>query len=753
MDAKLTALYDLGQRLILVQDRQQIAKAVLDIAAQVLDLQDSDLLLVDEGRKELYVAARRGSLQGAKNLRLPLEGERGITVAAARRREPLYVPDVRRDPRYVYAGFSAISELAVPVQIKGRVLGVLNVESDQFDAFSEQDRELVSILANQAALALENARLHAQEHRQAEEMILLNELARRIGASLDLQATLEAIVAAAAELIPCALVEASLWDEQRETLTVQAICCDPDRAYPVGKSFPPGKGYTGWLVRHREPLFVPDVDARRDVHPDLLPGERPFKAYAGVPLLASQALVGTLVLVANEAGAFTPGDMRLLQALAHHAAAAIHNARLYEQIARRHQELSALYAVAEAINRPGDLDQILEEGLKRALAVSGLEMGAIAVRDPRSNVLALKSHEGMSPDFVAWLQKRLEHKSREAWPEGQDFLTAELLPALDVPSPHMLQAPVPGGVPAPHMLQAPVPGGVPAAVQEAGIRFLVEIPLFAEGDMVGVLLVATRQAHPGAGHPCTPEERSLLKAIAHQLGTAIANARLRQEALVAERLAAVGRVAASVAHDLRSPLGGILRSAEFLARPELSPATRGKLSQAVVSLARRLINTTQEILDYVRGERLPLRRVPCPVSEFLDQVLAVMEVDFSDRGIEVARSCAYQGPVVMDADRMAQVIYNIAANARDAMPGGGTFTVATQKVGTCVEFRFSDTGPGVPESLADQIFEPFFTSNKREGTGLGLAIARRIVEEHGGALRLEQNDERQGATFVLALPV
>jgi two-component system NtrC family sensor kinase len=106
----------------------------------------------------------------------------------------------------------------------------------------------------------------------------------------------------------------------------------------------------------------------------------------------------------------------------------------------------------------------------------------------------------------------------------------------------------------------------------------------------------------------------------------------------------------------------------------------------------------------------------------------------------------------MDADRIAQVVYNIAANARDAMPRGGTFTVATRQVGEWIELVFADTGPGVPKELQDRIFEPFFTKDKREGAGLGLAIARRIVEEHGGELRLEGHCD-QGAVFVVSLPL
>ncbi len=720
METKLSALYELGQNLILLKDPLQIVEAVLDIAVRVLNLQDSDFLLVDEGRRELYVAARRGLSPDASDLRLPLDGDRGITVVAARTGQPVYVADVQQDARYVHTGFDAASELVVPVQVEGRVLGVLNVESTKPNAFGDADRELLTILADQAALTLENARLYAEERRQAEEMVILNELAHRINASLDLQATLDAIVSAAAELIPCALVEVSLWDEETGMMTLQAIQCQPERAFPVGHTFPPGEGYTGWVVRHRQPLLVPDVDAHQDIRPQLLPGELPFQAYAGVPLLAGEALVGTLVLVAEERRAFAPSDMRLLQALAHHATTAIGNARLYEQVNRRNRRLSALFAIAEVVNRPGDLDQILAEGLKQVLAVTGLEMGAIALSDSSTGTLALQHQVGMSSGFEAWLQSQLEEKSLVAWPAGEGFQIEEIPP--DGP-------------------------GIPPQVRGEGIRLNAEVPLSAEGRLVGVLSIATRQPRR-----FTNEERSLLQAIGHQLGTAIANAQLRQEVLTAERLAAVGRVAASVVHDLRSPLGGILRSAEFLARPEISPATREKLSKAIVSLCRRLLNSTQEILDYVRGGRLPLRRAPFTITGFLDQVLTVLEVDFGDRGIEVVRDYHYRGLAVIDAERMAQVVYNIAANARDAMPDGGTFMVTTRQNGEQVELRFSDMGPGVPEGLRDRVFEPFFTHGKREGAGLGLSIARRIVEEHGGRLWIEEG-EGGGATFVLSLPL
>jgi GAF domain-containing protein len=894
MDAKLTALYDLGQKLLLVQDAKQISETVLEIADDVLDLGDSEFLLVDHATHELWVAAQRGDLEVAAGLRLPLDGERGITVAAARRGEPLYVPDVRHDPRYVDVGFPAVSELAVPVQLEGRVLGVVNVESEEVDAYSAEDVQLLSILANQAALALENAHLHAQERRRTEETAAINQVARRISASLDLRETLDGIVEAAAELVPCVLAEISLWDEKEQLLTLQALRCEPERAFPIGKTYPPGEGYTGWVVRHKRPLLVGDVRARKGIRPHLLPGEHSFEAYVGVPLLAGEELIGTLVLIHDRQAAFDERDLDLLQALAGQAAVAIRNARLYEELARRHRELAALNGVAAAMNQVLDLETLLADAVRRVIRCLGADGGGIRLLGPGSGQLTLSFTEGMSEEYAA----AVRHLGLGEGIVGDVALTGEPALLADMQEDPRLQ-----------------PGVLPR-LREEGLRSLAVVPLRSREEVVGTLGVVSRtpgafgkadldlltamghqigvaianaqlfeetqrkarklaalnavaqvisqsltlqeiidqavakvtevmevdisslrlldretgelpivshqglsaaylaaEAHIGlsdddpvarvarSGEPLvvqdltqdrssiglevtteefqafaivpvrsrdrivgtlgvamrsprdfSAEELDLLTAIAHQLGTAIANARLRQEALDAERLAAVGRVAASVAHELRAPLGGIMRSAEFLARPELSDATREKLSRAIVAMSGRLVTTTQELLDYCKGGRMALARVPCALSRFLDEMLEVLRVDFSDRGIEVLTAWGYEGDVWMDADRMAQVVYNIAANARDAMPEGGRLKVATRRVGRWVELRFSDTGPGVPPDLRERIFEPFVSYGKRQGAGLGLAIARRIVREHGGQIGLDSLNE-EGATFVVRLPL
>jgi GAF domain-containing protein len=724
-EAKLDALCRLGQALVLLRDEQQVGSTVLKIAEEVLDFQDSEFLIMDDARGELFVVAQRGELNLATDRRLSLDGREGITVAAARSGRAVYVPDVSVDPRYVDAGFPAASELAVPVQIEDRLLGVINVENRKRDAYTPADTLLLSTLASQAALALENARLYARERRRAEEMVAVNQIARRVGATLDLRETLDRIVAAAGKLVPCTLAEISLWDPEQQMLTLQALQCVPERRFPIGESYPPGTGYTGWVVRNREPLLVPDVSTLQDIRPDILPGEHPFEAYVGVPLLSGDELIGTLVLIDDRAGAFDEQDLRVLETLAGQASVAIRNARLYEELARRHRELAALYAVAQGLNRPLDLEGILQEALDRVLAVTQAQGGGIRLIDPDRQELVLVAHRGLSEVYVRQARRLPLSQEITGWVSrmGEPALSDDMWEDPRV-SPEIREL-----------------------LKEVGHRSMAQVPLPAQEGIVGTLGLVSQTA----GF-FTADDLKLIDTIGRQLGVAIDNARLRRHILEQERLAAVGRVASTVAHELRSPLGGIARSAEFLARPELSNETRHRLSQAIVSLARRLINTTQEILDYVRGKPLSLQPAPCSLPEFLDRVLPVMEVDFADRGIEVVRDCRYTGTVVMDEDRIAQVIYNIAANARDAMPRGGTFAVTTRQVDGRVELVFADTGPGVPEELRDRIFEPFFTRGKREGAGLGLAIARRIVEEHGGELRLEGSAAR-GATFVVSLPV
>jgi signal transduction histidine kinase len=171
-------------------------------------------------------------------------------------------------------------------------------------------------------------------------------------------------------------------------------------------------------------------------------------------------------------------------------------------------------------------------------------------------------------------------------------------------------------------------------------------------------------------------------------------------------------------------------------------------TQAIGEEVRRLKRIVDE---FSRFARLPAPELaPVPAAELLSSLLALYPVP--PPGVALVREVEADLPAVRaDRDQILQVLLNLATNAVEAMPGGGTLRVGARREGQAVAFAISDSGPGVAAEDLPRVFEPYFTT-KEGGTGLGLAIARRIAEEHGGNLDLESTPGR-GATFTLRLPV
>jgi len=170
LEAKMAAIYTVGQELVLSREVAWIAQVVVNAAKQVLEFQVCHLWLIDEEKRGLACQTHAPAEELPQVSWLPLEDSRGITVAVARSGEAIYLPDVSRDPRYVSVHPQTRSELCVPLKIRERIIGVLNAESEKLDAFSPDDQQLLSVLADQAALAIENARLFETVTQQREQL-------------------------------------------------------------------------------------------------------------------------------------------------------------------------------------------------------------------------------------------------------------------------------------------------------------------------------------------------------------------------------------------------------------------------------------------------------------------------------------------------------------------------------------------------------------------------------------------------------
>ncbi len=223
-----------------------------------------------------------------------------------------------------------------------------------------------------------------------------------------------------------------------------------------------------------------------------------------------------------------------------------------------------------------------------------------------------------------------------------------------------------------------------------------------------------------------------------------------------DRLAAIGQVVAGVAHEVRNPLFGITSVAQILQREvDLTPAHR-ELVEAMLSESQRLNALIGDLLTF--GRPVPLERRPTDLHQLLDGCLHLYAGEIRKRSVELRKAYDPQLPTLLvDQDKLIQVILNVLKNALEATPPGGIVTVGTRPHSTdgkgdvgYVEVSISDTGCGILPNDRDRIFDLFFTTKPR-GSGLGLPICRRIIEDHGGAIAVESRPE-QGTTFTMTLP-
>ena len=266
-----------------------------------------------------------------------------------------------------------------------------------------------------------------------------------------------------------------------------------------------------------------------------------------------------------------------------------------------------------------------------------------------------------------------------------------------------------------------------------------------EGKIVGVFqLLNKREA------PFGREDEAFIDALSVHAAIAVENARIAREMVHTERLSAVGRMASTIIHDIKNPMGTLRMYAQVIKR-KTGDSESSQLADEIIRQVDRFVSMTQEILDFSRGvSEIDLERVE--LSDVLENLLVFIEKDLSKRDITIVHEFEYTGPAVLDLDKVSRAFYNLAGNAADAMDKGGTLTVRTRKQDTYVVFEFVDTGAGIPEEIRHRVFEPFFTSGKRHGTGLGLAIVKKIVDDHSGRIELE-SEPGHGTTFRLFFPL
>jgi len=324
-------------------DLDTTLRRVAELVRKVIDYEIFGILLLNEKTQELYFRFSVGhSREVAERMRIKV-GE-GVTGMAAQRAEAILVNDVVNDPAYISALPNVRSEIAVPLIIKNRVIGVIDIESPQPDHFTEEHKRLLTLIASRMAIGIENARLYTRISRQAKTLLLLNEIARELTSILNLDELLKRVGELLSRLIDFQMFSILLLDAAGEKLQHRFSLRFQENIH-LKHDIAIGQGIVGFAAEHRQAVLVRDIrkDSRYiETNPET-------RSELAVPLIYNDKVIGVLDLEHTKRGFFTEDHQRTITTLAAQIAIAIENARLYEEIARQERRLERDLAMAREL--------------------------------------------------------------------------------------------------------------------------------------------------------------------------------------------------------------------------------------------------------------------------------------------------------------------------------------------------------------------------------------------------------------------
>ena len=462
-------------------------------------------------------------------------GGRGITAWVAATGEPLLAPDVSQEPRFLFLEEAAEtrSELAVPLKTKTAVIGVLNVESDQLNAFDESDVAVLQSLAYQAAVAIENARLFRNTARQVRELRALTEASRIISSVLDQDQLLQSLYEQITRIAPTDFYMIALYDEETNVVSIE-INVDEGVHYPKER-YVLDKGLLKLVIHDKQPLrFDSLIEEKHKLEVEIVPAGSPRvnHGWLGVPMLYGDKVVGAIVVGSYQRGAFDEGHQQTLTSVANQAAVALENARLFAERERRLDEMAALNEVGRAISSTLRLDELLDLIYHQVGQVMDATNLYIALYDRDEDWVSF-------PLYVEGGQVRRHSQGRKAGRGLTEHIIRSRRPLL-------------------------LSDDVDVRMQELGIEIIgtpakswLGVPMIAGDEVLGIIAVQsyTTENVYDEGH------LNLLPTIAAQAAVALENARLYEQA----RQLAVMEERQRLARDLHDAVTQTLFSASLIA--------------------------------------------------------------------------------------------------------------------------------------------------------------------------------------------
>ncbi|MDP2799126.1 MAG: GAF domain-containing protein [Deltaproteobacteria bacterium] len=476
-------------------------------------------------------------------------------------------------------------------------------------------------------------------------------------------------------------------------------------------------------------------------------------SFLGIPVSDENVTYGALVLLHDRPRAWAQEEVDLLDSASQEMAGALRNADVL---------LSAKERIVETLARE---NESMVREISTLYKISGHLMTTVSIDEIGKTVIrAITSEEGLGFDrAVICLMDEQEEVLKEVWrgEKGEESSARDIIIPLNKDGGALAQA-----------LQEKTPITINAGSDPVLSKIWFEgldcadcavVPIIAKDKVMGVIVVDNSCNNRAT----TKETVRVISMLANRTGLALDNVRLytlldrTNKELVeargllaeAEKLAAMGEMASTLAHEIRNPLvsiGGLARRAIKVVNGD----NGGKrYLEVIVDEVGRLEKTLNELLDYAQEPEGSYAKKD--LNHIVEECLELMRREFEEGSITVKKDLKSIPPIWCDERQIKHTLFNILLNARQAMPGGGTIRVSSSEeeeaAGGYVTCTIKDTGEGISEAIIHNIFNPFFTT-KKGGSGLGLAISYRIVSHHGGKIEVE-NEPGQGVAFSVKLPM
>ncbi len=627
------------------------------------------------------------------------------------------------------------SRLVVPLRYRGKVIGVLDLSAVEMDGFSSQDEQLLVMIASHLAGLIENVRLNDETRKRAENLSLIHQLVQKVVGMTDTPVITQIAATLMAEQFDYDFASILLVNDHENEMILNGIAGHVAPNGALRKNYPIQTGLLGEVYQTGQSRFVDNLRHLGNAHP--ITGSEQGTEMC-VLLQEGERYLGVIDVTRNQPYTFSENDLVTLEALAGVLSSVIMNANRYQQLQMSVRQLEAARETALEIAGDLDLDLLLRRIVRRAREMIGARGAELALVDEHAEIVRTvvsdnpwRDFTGTEVPFMSGVEGKVAVLGEPVVVEDYNHWPGRLYPERHMP-----------------------------------YRTVAGIPLTLTGKVIGVLLVSDDRLE----HTFRSADLQLLEFFAAQAAIFVRNARLYQEIqermeaqrqaemqlVRSARLAAVGEMAAGVAHELNNPLTTVAGFIELVLEELPDEAVQRQDLELVLREARRARGVVRRLLDFSRpGDNL---RISTDVNELVSEVLTLVQHLVRTNGVTLSVQLQEELPwAAIDPNQIKQVLLNLVHNALQAMPRGGVLVVQTeaQQRGGLPWLTVSvrDNGMGIAPEDMERIFEPFFTTRPvGSGTGLGLSVSYGIITEHGGVIDVE-SELGQGSCFTVWLPV